>query len=136
MAGNGEIPCYRCAAQTVEHWRRHPLEVTPHVQFLLDSIRDVMITNNKVKKAIKHYFNVELIEVLCVDAKKEAKAKAKKETKAKARLQQPDMFVSPLCDLFVALISVLQYDESKYTKRAMLSLDVQTDIMDFLLEPP
>ena len=90
-----------------------------------------LVSPDKVKKAIKHYFSVELIEVLCVDAKKEAKAKVKKETKAKARLQQPDMFVSPLCDLFVALISVLQYDESKYTKRAMLSLKAQTDIIDF-----
>jgi len=31
---------------------------------------------------------------------------------------------------------VLQYDESQYTHRAMLSLTAQTDIMEFLLEPP
>jgi len=89
MAGNGELPYYRCAAEIVEHWRRNPLEVTPYVQFLLDSIGDVMTTNNKVKTVIQHYFNVEDIEVLCVNVNKEAKAKARKETKANARLQQP-----------------------------------------------
>lgn len=31
---------------------------------------------------------------------------------------------------------MLQYDESKYTKKGTLSLDAQTDIMDFLLESP
>ena len=132
MAGNGDIPSKMCDAQIVQHWRGHPKDVTRHVQFLLDTIGDVMLTNNRVKEAIKHFFNVESIEVLCVDVKKEARAKAKL---GQPEIQ-PDKFVSPLCGSFIALINVLQYDESKYTRRAMLSLDVQTDIMHFLEEPP
>lgn len=99
MAGNGDIPPDMCDAQTVQHWRDHPKEVTRHVQFRLDTIRDVMVSNNRVKEAIKNYFNVESIAVLCVDVKKEAKAKAKLGQPD----IQPDRFVSLLCGSFIAL---------------------------------
>ena len=38
--------------------------------------------------------------------------------------------------MFVVLISVLQYGESKYTKTKMLSLEPQEDIIEFVKEPP
>ena len=34
------------------------------------------------------------------------------------------------------MCSLLQYDESKYTKKGTLSLDAHTDIIEFLSESP
>ena len=39
-----------------------------------------------------------------------------------------------LYDLFVVLISVLQYGESQYTKTTMLSLETHDDIIEFVKE--
>ena len=41
MAGNGDISPKMCDAQTIQHWRDHPEDVTKHVQCLLDAIGDV-----------------------------------------------------------------------------------------------
>ena len=96
MAGNGDIPPKMCDAQTAQHWRDHPEDVTRHVQCLLDAIGDVMVSNNRVKEAIKHFFGVDSIAVLYVNVKKEAKAKA--------TLGQPaDKFVSLLYGSFIAV---------------------------------
>ena len=95
-----------------------------------------MWRNNEVKGALKRYFNVDSIEVLCVDTKKERKnfAKAMKSHPEPGAIAHT--FVSALCDMFVILISVLQYAESKYTKPKMLSLQRQDDIMEFVQEAP
>ena len=95
------------------------------LETLLDETKYTMWRNNEVKGALKRYFNVDSIEVLCVDTKKERK----NFTKAMKSRPEPGAiahtFVSALCDLFVVLISVLQYAESKHTKPKMLSLQRQ-----------
>ena len=76
------------------------------------------------------------IGVLCVDTKKERKNFAKA---MKSHPEPGDIahtFVSAICDLFVVLIGVLQYGESKYTKPTMLSLQRQDAIMEFVQEAP
>jgi hypothetical protein len=136
MAGDGHIPPKVLDAEVLQHLRDHPDQMTPVLEILVDELKYTMWRNNEVKGALKQYFNVDSIEVLCVDTKKERK------TFAKATKSHPEpgvvahTFVSALCDLFVVLISVLQYAESKHTKPKMLSLQRQDGIIEFVQEAP
>ena len=62
-----------------------------------------MSRNNEVTGALKQYFSVDSIEVLCVDTKKVRKnfAKAMKSRQEPGSIAHT--FVSALCDLFVVL---------------------------------
>ena len=106
MAGEGHIPPKILDVELLQHLRDYPDTMTPVLEILVDELKYTMWRNNEVKGALKQYFNVDSIEVLCVDTKKERK------TFAKATKSHPEpgvvahTFVSALCDLFVVLISV------------------------------
>ena len=137
MAGDGHIPPKMLDAEVLQHVRDHPDAMTPVIKTLVDELKYTMWRNNEVKVALQQYFNVDYIAVLSIDTKKE------KKNFAKAMKSNPERtgaiahtFVSALCDLFVVMINVLQYAESKYTKATMLSLEPQHDIMEFVQEAP
>ena len=97
MAGDGAIPPSMLDAKVVQHFKDRPDTMTPVLQILQDELKYTMFRNNEVKNVLKHYFNVKSIEVLCVDTRKEIKArKDRPEPRAIAHT-----FVSALCDLFV-----------------------------------
>ena len=86
----------------------------------MDEVKYMMWGNDKVVVALRQYFNVESTAILSVDTKKEKKAFAKFiKSNQKCTGAIKATFVSALCDLFVALINVLQYGESQYTKPTM-----------------
>ena len=125
MAGDGHIPPKILDAEVLQHLRDHPDTMAPVLEILVDELKYTMWRNNEVKGALQRYFNVDSIEVLSVDTKKERKNFAKA---MKSHLEPGGIahtFVSALCDLFVVLISVLHYAESKYTKVSMLSVQRQ-----------
>ena len=111
--------------------------MTSFIQDLMIEHKYTMLANNKVKVALRQYFNVESIAVLSVDTKKEKKAFSKFiKSNPEFTGSIKATFVSALCDFFVVLINVLQYGESQYTKTTMLSLEIHDDIMEFVQEAP
>ena len=104
-------------------------------QDLMNELKYTMLANNKVKVALRQYFNVESIAVLSIDIKKEKKAFAKFiKSNPECTGAIKVTFVSALFDLFVVLINVLQYGKSQYTKTTMLSSQIHDDIMEFVKE--
>ena len=135
VAGGGHIPPKMLDPEVLQIVRDHPETMTPVIQTLMDEVKYTMWGNNKVKVALRQYFNVESIAVLSVDTKKEKKAFAKLiRSNPECTGAIKATFVSALCDLFVVLINVLQYGEWQYAKTTMLSLETHEDIMEFVKE--
>lgn len=135
MLGNGDIPARRLDPEVLQAVRNNP-EPYPVIDLIIDELKDTMLANNDLKVALSQYFDVDTIAVLSVDIKKEKRAWAKFIKSNPKRGAVKATFVSVFSDLFVVLIHVLQYAESQYTKRTMLSLEPHDDIMDFVKEAP
>ena len=137
MVGDGHFPPKMLDPEVLQTVQSHPERMTSVIQViqdLMDELQYTVLANNKVKIAIRQYFNVESIVVFSVDTKKEKKAFAKFIKSNPEHGAIKATFVSALCDLFVVLINVLQYGESQYTKTTMLSLEIHDDIMEFVKE--
>jgi hypothetical protein len=136
MDGDGQIPPRRLDPEVLEAVRDNPGQMTSVISHMIDELEYTMSFNNKLKVALRHYFDVDAIAVLSIDIKKEKKAWAKFIKSNPEHGAVKATFVSVLSDLFVVLIHVLQYGESQYTKPTMLSLEPHKDIMDFVKEAP
>ena len=136
MAGGGHIPPRRLDPEVLEAVRDNPGEMTSVISVMIDELEYTMLANNNLKVALRQYFDVDAIAVLSIDIKKEKKAWAKFIKSNPEHGAVKATFVSVLSDLFVVLINVLQYGESRYTKTTMLSLETQDDMMDFVKEAP
>jgi hypothetical protein len=136
MAGDGHIPPRRLDPEVLQAVRDNPEQMTSVISVMIDELEYTMLANNNLKVALRQYFNVDSIAVLSIDIKKEKKAWAKFIMSNPEHGAVKATFVSVLCDLFVVLINVLQYGESRYTKTTMLSLETQDDMMDFVKEAP
>ena len=128
MDGDASLPGTMWDSETLQEFRDDPAKMAQNMAYgkpSTDDLQYMMCRNNEVKSALKLWFGVDSITVLSVDADKRLKAGKNART-----------FVSELYHPFVALISVLQYSESKYTKSMILDLGAQDDVMEFVKESP
>ena len=129
MDGDASLPGTMWDSETLQEFRDDPAKMAKNMAYgkpSTDDLQYMMCRNNEVKSALKLWFSVDSIEVLSVNTSKLRKGRKNTHTFCECALYHP----------FVALISVLQYSESEYTKSMILDLGAQDDVMEFVKESP